>query len=41
MIVYVDNEYIYDWHYQSDGRLIGDDTKATAERIEKEREGDK
>lgn len=38
MIVYVDNEYIQGWYYQSDDRLIGDGTKATAERIEKERE---
>lgn len=39
MVVYIDNEYIYGWYYQSDGRFIGDDTKVTAERIEKEREG--
>lgn len=38
MVVYIDNEYIYGWYYQSDDRLIGDGTKATAERIEKERE---
>lgn len=36
MIVYVDNEYIYGWYYQSDDRLIGDGTKETAERIEKD-----
>lgn len=38
MIVYIDNEYIYGWYYQADDRLIGDGTKATVERIEKERE---
>lgn len=38
MVVYVDNEYIYGWYYQSEDMLIGDGTKATAERIEKERE---
>lgn len=30
--------YIYGWYYQSENRLIGDGTKETAERIEKERE---
>ena len=38
MVVYVDNEYIYGWYYQAEDRFIGDGTKATAERIEKERE---
>lgn len=36
MVVYIDNEYICGWYYQSDYRLIGDGTKATAERIEKD-----
>jgi hypothetical protein len=39
MIVYIDNEYIYGWYYQSDYRLIGDGTKETAERIEKGKRG--
>lgn len=38
MVVYVDNEYICGWYYQTEDRFIGDGTKATAERIEKERE---
>lgn len=38
MVVYVDNEYIYGWYYQAEYRFIGDCTKETAERIEKERE---
>jgi len=37
-MVYIDNEYIQGWYYQSEDRLIGDGTKDTAERIEKERE---
>lgn len=41
MVVYVDNEYICGWYYQCDDRFIGDGTKATAERIEKEREENK
>lgn len=41
MVVYIDNEYICGWYYHADDSLIGDDTKATAERIEKEREGDR
>lgn len=38
MVVYIDNEYIYVWYYQAEDRFIDDATKATAERIEKERE---
>jgi hypothetical protein len=37
MVVYIDNEYIYGWYYQTEDGLIGDGTKATAERIAKER----
>lgn len=36
MIVYVDNEYICGWYYNSEDRFIVDDTKATTERIEKD-----
>ena len=38
MVVYIDNEYICGWYYQAEDSLIGDGTKTTAERIEKERE---
>lgn len=41
MVVYIVNEYIYGCYYQSEDGLIGDGTKATAERIEKEREENK
>ena len=39
MVVYVDNEYIYGLYYQSEDRLIGDGTKATAEKNRKGKRG--
>nr|DAN59805.1 MAG TPA: hypothetical protein [Caudoviricetes sp.] len=27
MVVYIDNEYIYGWYYQSEDRFNGDSTK--------------